>query len=400
MLNEKIAQSIVLKTMSVIDYDVNIMDENAYIIASANEDRIGDFHLGASKVIKTGRSLSINIEEAALMEGVKEGITLPIRFNNNIIGAVGIKGEPDLVIKYGELVKYTTELMVEQSYIKEILYLENKSRNNFLNDLLTGNWKKNNEDLRERGLGLDIDLEKKHLVIAIRLIFINSIKERVGTKSIVHLDSLEKKLSMNTFEYKNIIAEFINDYLVIMIPVKDKDPAIDNHKLQYEISKKVLDIVKNEIKQADTKKDPKVAIGGVSDTWQDIYKAFDNAVFAINIGSKIDPKIEILNFKDYIIEYNLSAIPHRLRNEYIDKILGKLIENEKQYNSKFLKTLNRYFHFNMSIKETSEDLFLHRNTLMSRLNRIEEISGYRPQSFKDAFYIKTAIIMLNLQDVE
>lgn len=141
MLNTKIAQSIVSKTMSVIGYDVNIMDENAYIIASANEDRIGDFHLGASKVIKTSSRLSINIKEAFTMEGVKEGITLPIRFNKNIIGAVGIKGDPDLVIKYGELVKYTTELMVEQSYMKEIVYLENKSRNNFLNELLTGNWK-------------------------------------------------------------------------------------------------------------------------------------------------------------------------------------------------------------------------------------------------------------------
>jgi carbohydrate diacid regulator len=51
----------------------------------------------------------------------------------------------------------------------------------------------------------------------------------------------------------------------------------------------------------------------------------------------------------------------------------------------------------MNIKKTSEDLFIHRNTLMARLNRIKDIIGYKPQSFKDAFFIRIAIMMLNLE---
>lgn len=61
---------------------------------------------------------------------------------------------------------------------------------------------RNNEDLSERGLGLDIDLDKEYLIIAIRFIFSSSIKERLGTKSIIHLDNLEK----NKYEYLLILS--------------------------------------------------------------------------------------------------------------------------------------------------------------------------------------------------
>lgn len=155
-----------------------------------------------------------------------------------------------------------------------------------------------------------------------------------------------------------------------MIPIDKNKMIKEDYNLQNKITEKVLDLVKAETKEAKIKRKLKVGIGGVSDTWQDIYKKFDNAVFSINIGSKIDEKIEKENFKDYIIEYNLSSIPQSLREDYIEKVLGKLIVNEKKYSNKLLHTLNRYFYFDMSIKETSEDLFLYRNTLMARLNRV------------------------------
>ncbi|GAK83569.1 sugar diacid utilization regulator SdaR [Vibrio ponticus] len=59
--------------------------------------------------------VAIDQATAEHLKGVKPGINLPIIFQDKVIGVIGISGEPDAVHQYGELVKMTAELIIEQA---------------------------------------------------------------------------------------------------------------------------------------------------------------------------------------------------------------------------------------------------------------------------------------------
>ncbi|WP_094752463.1 sugar diacid recognition domain-containing protein [Psychromonas sp. CD1] len=114
-LNKEMAEKISIRSMRIIQHSVNVMDEFGFIIASGDPSRINCRHEGASLAINENRIIEINHAMTQQLRGVKIGINFPILFQNKIIGVVGISGEPSHVRKYGELVKMTAELIIEQA---------------------------------------------------------------------------------------------------------------------------------------------------------------------------------------------------------------------------------------------------------------------------------------------
>lgn len=66
----------------------------------------------------------------------------------------------------------------------------------------------------------------------------------------------------------------------------------------------------------------------------------------------------------------------------------------------YLETLETFFQNDQSITKTSAALFIHRNTLLFRLNRIGEITGFYPQHLKDAINLYTALTLYKLYQFE
>ena len=140
MLDMQVAQTIVNRTMSVLHVNVNIMDVSGRVIAAGNRARIGAYHSAAAEVIATGRKKAVSAAEAARLDGVRPGVTLPIIYKDAILGALGMTGEPEQVEKYGELVVLTALLIIEQEEMKERGYQERRARESLLVDLLTGKY--------------------------------------------------------------------------------------------------------------------------------------------------------------------------------------------------------------------------------------------------------------------
>lgn len=112
----KLAQDIVDKTMKILGKNINIMDENGIIIGSGDKKRLNQFHEGAAKVIEENKKLEIYSKDINHLAGAKPGINLPIEHNNKVIGVVGITGEPNEVSPYGEVIKMTVEMMLQQEF--------------------------------------------------------------------------------------------------------------------------------------------------------------------------------------------------------------------------------------------------------------------------------------------
>lgn len=100
-ITHQLAQQIVDRTIRIIGKNINIMDENGYIVGTGDRSRLNKYHEGAALVIKNKEKMFIYPENKESLIGVKPGVNLPIEDNNRLIGVVGITGNPDEVGPFG-----------------------------------------------------------------------------------------------------------------------------------------------------------------------------------------------------------------------------------------------------------------------------------------------------------
>lgn len=115
-LDHELAQDIVDRTMAILPYNVNVMDNQGLILGSGEPERINTRHEGAQLVLANGRVVEIDGQTAKHLKGVLPGINLPLMHDQRLIGVLGITGEPDGLRTYAELVRMTAEMLVSQRH--------------------------------------------------------------------------------------------------------------------------------------------------------------------------------------------------------------------------------------------------------------------------------------------
>lgn len=111
-LDPKLAQDIVNKMMTRIPYNVNMMDDQGYIIASGDPQRLNTLHVGAVAAINQQTTLPMHDSYG---DHGQPGVNMPIVFNNQIIGVIGITGDPEKVTPLASLLRVATELLLDQN---------------------------------------------------------------------------------------------------------------------------------------------------------------------------------------------------------------------------------------------------------------------------------------------
>ncbi|MTI60039.1 MAG: hypothetical protein FH762_08710 [Firmicutes bacterium] len=374
-LTRDLAKKIVKNTMDVLGKNINIMDYNGIIIASGNQERINMYHKGAAEVVKTGKRVIIKDKDIAGFKGVKPGINLPIRFNERIIGVVGITGDANEVAGYGEIVKNMVELILQQEFLRREIEAENKACENFFQQLLS-NSIKSKELLVDRAKLFDLTLDLARVVIVIE---IHPIDNKLLTEQIRILDIF---LRLNKKE--DII--FSRGDNLILVKSFSKDNNIENY---YEYTKKIINKILdrfNEIFDSVI-----IGVGQRVSELEKLYISYQGAKHALKVGKKVynnhENNIFFLDHLgyDYFLPYidkeeGLYFLHHLLGNNIIEVFenvdLGELIEALVEND--------------LNISKAADSIYIHRNTLIYKLNKINEITGLNPRSAKDLFTLLIA----------
>ena len=388
MLNSAIAQSIVDITMSVLHVNVNIMDVNGTVIAAGDKSRIGTFHCAAAEVIATGQKKAVSAQEAATMDNVEPGATYPIVYKGEVIGALGMTGAPEYVDKFVELGALYALLFIEQEDMKQRVFQEQRVRESILLDLFTGRCLKDADFFLQRLAGLNYRLDKAHRVIAVRLEALEHQTDMILCQQIK--DHLTDLLAGKRICGAPLIGCFIQSQLALLAPVQSKPCAPERFAAEV---KDLYDC----LRQA-TGNQVLIAIDGICESWMDIPAAFAQAKGTLEIACRYNQKDGVIRSDDYLTEYTLLHIPAQERQRFTSTVLGKLCTGKPRQRELLLQTLRTYFQNDMNAQKTAEELFIHRNTLNMRLNKIREWSGLSPQRFQDAFNLRMAIILMDLEE--
>ena len=114
LLSIKLAEQIVLQTKEKLHHNINVISMDGVILASRDQDRIDCIHEGALQVIESGKPIYIDEATAKQLHNSKPGINLPIHFHDQVIGVIGITGDPKNLQEIASLVQLTTEIIVHQ----------------------------------------------------------------------------------------------------------------------------------------------------------------------------------------------------------------------------------------------------------------------------------------------
>ncbi|WP_438445051.1 CdaR family transcriptional regulator [Gorillibacterium sp. sgz5001074] len=322
-LTRQQAQNIVDRMMKDIPYNINLMDRTGMIIGSGQKARIGTLHPGAVEAIRRREAVEIH-EEGEL---AKKGINLPIELNGTIVGTVGISGEVEETRPFGNLVRSTVILLIEQSIALERENLKQHRKQEFFNALIHPDTVYTQE-MTELSASYGIQLSKTSLVVVAE--FPREVPEE-----------LTKELP--TFK-------ITQQSLCIIVQEAPKLEALQQRLLQA---------------------DPQ-AVLAVSKWTDTVAEAFTQAKAALRVLKGVYWSERAISYAQCEFIADLSKhLKHDPRAERLSHLLEK--------NEELIRTLQVYLSCNLNANETAARLMIHRNTLNYRLNRIHDLTGKDPK---------------------
>ncbi|MCG8482935.1 MAG: helix-turn-helix domain-containing protein [Clostridia bacterium] len=130
-------------------------------------------------------------------------------------------------------------------------------------------------------------------------------------------------------------------------------------------------------------------ISSVCDNVEGMRTSYLEAKKALNI-TLTSRKNFIKKYQDLDIGLLLDDIPKSTKEKFVNKIFKKINKDEKR---KSIEMLVKYFENNGSISKTADELFLHKNTLQYRLNKINKLTGYDPRVIEDMVVLYLAAML-------
>ena len=133
--------------------------------------------------------------------------------------------------------------------------------------------------------------------------------------------------------------------------------------------------------------DIKIAVGSVETNLNRSFIIAQNALYA---GRRLHPQKNIYHYRDYEFAYAIS----RIQGLKIEEGVLELFEQPQH--GDLLQTLEMYIQESGNSAEVIRKLYIHRNTLKYRLDRIQELTGQNPRSFQDLFYLYVLYVLYKL----
>ena len=294
--------------------------------------------------------------------------------NDAIAFAVEIDSELEYVLVM--FCQYTSEnLVIGRMAVCQLRTLvlgesERYDRNNFIQNILLGNM-----------LGSDIINRAKKLHIENR-------------KRVVYVIDTGKNCNEIAVELvKNLADIRSGDFVVAMdehnavLDVEDIDPA----KLQEKLSSIAGSLVDNLLAEAMIK--VRVGYGNPTDVLPKIAESYQEAKMALEVGRLFYVEKEIMAYDRLGIGRLIYQLPMSLCEMFIREVFGdevpQILDDEEA-----MSTISKFFENNLNISETARQLYVHRNTLVYRLERIEKAIGLDIRTFDDAMIFKIATMVL------
>ena len=134
-----------------------------------------------------------------------------------------------------------------------------------------------------------------------------------------------------------------------------------------------------------------VGIGTVAIHLRDLAKSYKEAQIAIEVGKVFDTEKYVINYENLGIGRLIYQLPTTLCEMFLQEVFKK--NPIDALDKETLFTIHKFFENNLNVSETARKLFVHRNTLVYRLEKIKKLTGLDLREFDDAITFKVALMV-------
>ncbi len=347
----RLFQSVINQMREIIDKPIGVLNGDFNIIACSNLERVGEtievdthkYNFGVDPVV------------------VDKFLIRLIGSNENSKYYVFVEGTDTVSEKYCSL------LAVSFTNIK-FYYDEKYDRRNFVKNIILDNILSGDIYLKAREMYFSNDVSR--CVILIR--------------SLDSTDVSVYDVVQNLFPDKN------KDFV---ISINENDVALVK-EVKNDISSKDLENMASSI--ADTLSGEfychvVVGIGTIVDNLRELAKSFKEAQTALEVGKVFDTDKTIICYDNLGIARLIYQLPTTLCETYLKEVFKRGSIESLDHETLF--TIQKFFENNLNVSETSRKLFVHRNTLVYRIEKIKKITGLDLREFDHAIIFKMALMV-------
>ncbi len=355
-MSNRLFQGVIHQMRDVVDRTIGVIDETGAVISCSDLSRIGE--------IRTTNLVSIFSSATS----VSADGYLYQSFGSHMHPeyAVFVEGEDSAAHNYIGV------LSVSLSSIKQF-YDEKYDRSNFIKNIILDNILPGDIYLKAREL--HFNNESSRVVLLVRLLDKNDVSV---------FDVIQNLFPEKT---KDFVINISESDIAIVKEIKSDVEGKDLEKLARSIS----DTLSSEFYTHAL-----IGIGTPVVGVKDLARSFKEAQVALEVGKVFDTERNIVSYEHLGIARLIYQLPTTLCEMFLKEIFK--VGSIETLDQETLFTIQRFFENNLNVSETSRKLFVHRNTLVYRLEKIKKLTGLDLREFDDAIVFKVALMVKKYLD--
>ena len=351
MISNQILQSTIDGLKNIIRRELSVAEREGKIVATTEESMV-------NTVIENADIFIQSPAENQLVQGYQY---FKVFDNGDPEYIVMIKGEDEEAYRIGKITAFQIQNLL-------VAYKERFDGDNFIKNLLLDNLLL--VDIYSRAKKLRIENNVPRVVFLIE----TEIDKEFNVVEIVRsIFPTKQKDFVTAVDEKSII-------LVKELKEKDSKEEID------QISKHIYDTL-----SAEAMTSVYVAIGTVVNDLKNVSASYKEAKMALEVGKIFEENKKIVNYEQLGIGRLIYQLPAPLCKMFINEVLHGL--SMDQFDEETLTTVNKFFENNLNVSETSRQLYIHRNTLVYRLDKLQKMTGLDLRNFDDAIIFKIMLMV-------
>jgi len=356
-MSNRLFQGVIHQLKGTIDRTIGIVDENGSIVSCSELGRIGET-INPDLVAHAFEASETSIISGCVFK----------TFGNPIHPeyAVFIDGTDELATKYVEITA------VALTNLKQF-FDEKYDRNNFIKNVILDNILPGDIYLKARELRFNNDVSRSVVLIRIP-----------GQKDAVAYDVIQNLFPDKT---KDFIVNINETDIALIKEVKSSIESKDLEKL----ARSIADTL-----STDLYVHAFIGIGSTVSGIKELARSFKEAQVALEVGKVFDTEKAIVSYDSLGIARLIYQLPTTLCEMFLHEVFKR--GSIDSLDPETLFTIQKFFENNLNVSETSRKLFVHRNTLVYRLEKIKKLTGLDLREFDDAIVFKVALMVKKYLD--
>ena len=290
-----------------------------------------------------------------------KGACFVVRYKGDVMYIFAIHNVIDNIDVMGELCVNQFENVMQ-------LYEKRVDRNRFYQQLILDNL-----------LLVDVHSQAKKMNLEINVPRIVYLVEQKKKGDSILLDTMKAIYDNGS---KDVVTSVDESHIILIKTLAKTDTYDDVNR----IAKTIVDTLSMEALVH-----VRVAYGTIIDELKDVSKCYKEASMALDVGRIFYAHKDVLAYNELGIGRLIYQLPYSLCEMFLKEVFrGDALD---QFDKETLTTVNAFFENDLNISETARKMYLHRNTLGYRLDKIQKTTGLDVKKFDDALTFKIAIMV-------